>query len=245
METFFDFSRFSRNILLNEIDFQGQERICQVSILCIGCGGLANHILPILVASGVGRVGIVDFDIISDSNLPRQTVFMESDIKKNKVASMKDFLELRNSKCVIDIFYEKSQEIIFDIAKNYDIIIDSTDSLASRIASNRACIQFEKPFFTGASQGFVGHVYSFANHLKGFPCYECLFSEIVENEKTCENSGVFPPIVQITGGFIASNVLKYIVGINLDFTEFLIFDILGNNRKINFLKESKCKVCVK
>jgi len=236
-----DLSRFSRNILLNEIDVSGQERICQASILCIGCGGLANHILPILASSGIKTLGIVDFDIVSVSNLPRQVIFREQDIGRKKVDCMKEFLLERNLGCKIHTSYERGEDIVHKIASDYDIIIDLTDSLQSRLNSNKISLAEKKPFFTCSAQGFVGQVYSFANHLANFPCYACLFGDVNESEVlTCQNAGVFPPIVEIIGGFIASNILKYLSDIELDFTEFLLFDLLKNNRKINFLKDSQC-----
>lgn len=240
-----DLERFSRNILLNEIDVSGQEKICNSKILCIGCGGLASFVLPLLVASGVKKIGIIDFDTIEKSNLPRQIVFNENNIKKPKIKEMQKFLQERNSLCDIKIF-NGEHTIAPNIIQDYDCIADLTDSLESRLFCNKLTFEHQKPFFTGSAQGFIGHVYSFGNHLENLPCYECLFGEIKSNEITCENSGVFPPTVEIIGGFITSNILKYFIGIPIDFTQFLLLDTLSPSfiKSIKMNKEINC-ICYK
>jgi molybdopterin/thiamine biosynthesis adenylyltransferase len=236
--------RFSRNILLNEIDISGQQKICDASVLCVGCGGIAAFVLPLLVASGVKRLCIIDYDTIAISNLPRQTMFREKDIGKLKVEVAKDFLRARSSVCEIKVI-NGNHEFARNIIDGYDCIVDLTDSLESRLFCNKLALQMKKPLFTGAAQGFVGHVYSFANHLNDFPCYGCLFGGIKEVEQTCENSGVFSPIVEIVGGFIVSNILKYFAGISLHFSRFLFLDLLGNNRHIEMIKDLQCLCCKK
>ncbi|MFT4968116.1 MAG: molybdopterin/thiamine biosynthesis adenylyltransferase [Candidatus Deianiraeaceae bacterium] len=238
-----DLERFSRNILLNEIDIAGQERISNASVLCVGCGGLASFVLPLLVSNGVKQIGIVDFDIIESSNLPRQTMFTEEDIGWKKIEVAKKFLQKRNSNCKIEEI-DGNHEMTKNCIDNYDVIIDLTDSRASRIFCNRLTLKHKKPFFTGAAQGFIGHIYSFANHLHHFPCYECLFSNDIVDEKTCSNAGVFPPIVEIVGGFITSNVLKYLFNKEINFNEFLFLDLLTSIRAIKMTKDSVC-ICSK
>lgn len=270
--------KYSRNILLDEIDIKGQEEICNSSILCIGCGGLASFTLPLLVASGIKKIGIVDFDTIDISNLPRQIMFTERDIGKYKVDVAKEYLQKLNPHCTIEIF-KNNHTIAKNIIKNYDAIADLTDSKASRTFANQLSLQYKKPFFTGSAIGFQGHVYSFGNHLPHKPCYECLFGEDVnENDEqcstkhknsivedyinntfqlrkqifeenlnqtaspqTCGNSGVFPPIVATVGSMIASEILKHLAGIPLNFTTFLLLDLLSHNRQIKLVKDPSCQ----
>jgi molybdopterin/thiamine biosynthesis adenylyltransferase len=231
--------RFSRNILLDEIDITGQVKFANSSALVIGGGGLASFVLPLIVSNGVGEITIYDDDKVSSSNLPRQVIFTEKQVGKFKVDCIKKYLQERNSTCEIEVFRQKFTRI--DISK-YSCIIDLTDSYQSRILSNRLALEFKKPFFTGSTQGFVGQVYSFANHLNGMPCYECLFSEIDESScQTCENAGVFAPAVEIVGGFIAANVLKYLAGITVDFEEILLLNLLENFKKTKLTKDSNCQ----
>jgi molybdopterin/thiamine biosynthesis adenylyltransferase len=231
--------RYSRNILLNEIDIKGQAGICDASVLVIGAGGLASFVLPLLASSGVGRITIYDDDKVSVSNLPRQVIFTEKNVGKYKVDCVKKYLQERNSACKIDVFREKFQEI--DISK-YSCIVDLTDSYQSRKLANAVAMKYKKPFFTGSAQGFVGQVYSFANHLDNMPCYECLFSEIDEQScQTCENAGVFPPVVEIIGGFIAANILKHLAGINVDFQEIMILDLFKGFKTAKLTKDVNCK----
>jgi len=236
--------RFSRNILLNEIDISGQQKICNASVLCVGSGGLAAFVLPLLVASGVKKLCIIDYDTVMISNLPRQTIFKDADIGKLKVEVAKAFLQERSLACEITAIND-NHEFTKNVIDDYDCIVDLTDSLESRLFCNNLSLHKKKPLFTGAAQGFVGHVYSFANHLNEFPCYECLFGNIKDVGQTCENSGVFSPIVEIVGGFIASNILKYFTGISLDFSQFLFLDLLGNNRSIKMIKDLQCACCKK
>ena len=236
--------RFSRNILLNEIDISGQQKICDASVLCVGCGGLAAFVLPLLVASGVKKLCIIDYDTVMISNLPRQIIFGEKDIGKLKVEVAKTFLQERNTVCEIKAI-KGNHEFTKNVIDNYDCIVDLTDSLESRLFCNELALQKKKPLFTGAAQGFVGHVYSFANHLNDFPCYECLFGNVKDVGQTCENSGVFSPIVEIVGGFIVSNILKYFAGIPLNFSQFLFLDLLGGNRSIKMIKDLQCVCCKK
>ena len=252
MTTGIDIERFSRNISLNGIGIDGQKKICESSVLCVGAGGLASHVLPILVSCGLGKLTIVDFDTVASSNLPRQTMFREQDVGLNKVDCAKKFLMERNFLCEIEAICENVVEnggnIMQKIAYNYDVVLDLTDSLSSRINSNKVSLEHKRPFFTGAVRGFAGHVYSFGNHISSsqLPCYECLFSDIDEEGVTnMQGLGVFPPMVEVIGGFIAGNVLKYLAGINLDFQEFLILDIMNGNKKIKILKDEKCKACGK
>lgn len=231
--------RFSRNILLDEVDISGQNAICNSSVLVIGGGGLASFVLPLLVSNGVGEIAIYDDDKISISNLPRQVIFTEKQIGKFKVDCIKKYLQYRNSACKIDVFSKKFAEI--DISK-FSCIVDLTDSYQSRILANRMSIECKKPFFTGSVQGFAGQVYSFANHLEGMPCYECLFVDIDENScQTCETAGVFAPAVGVVGGLVASNILKYLAGTKLDFNEIMLLNLLGEIRKTRLKQDLNCQ----
>ena len=248
MNVIFDEERFSRNVLLNGIGFDGQAKILNSSVACVGSGGLASHVLPILASCGVGKFAIIDFDEIASSNLPRQTMFREQDLGLKKADCAKKFLLERNSSCKIEAICENGGNALHNIAQNYDVILDLTDSLASRLNSNKVSLEFQKPFFTGSARGFAGHVYSFGNHINSqkTPCYACLFDDISEKEVTqMQGLGVFPPIVEIIGGFISANVLKYLAGIELDFQEFLILDIINGNKKTKILKDTQCKACGK
>jgi molybdopterin/thiamine biosynthesis adenylyltransferase len=236
-----DLEKYSRNILLDEIDIEGQGGICKASIVVLGCGGLASFVLPILVSCGVKSLVIIDFDTVSLSNLPRQIMFQEADIGKKKVEIAKSFLQKLNQNCEI-IAVNGNHELLETF--KCDAIVDLTDSAASRYHSNFVSIGQKKPFFTGSAIGFEGHVYSFANHKFAFPCYECVFprtEEVLKQEQSCANMGVFPPIVEIIGGFIASNILKYFAKMEVDFHEFLYFNLIKGNRKIRINQDKKCQ----
>ena len=218
--------------------------------------------MPLLVANGIKKIGIIDFDTIELSNLPRQIMFTEKDIGKYKVEVTKEYLQKLNPNCTIEIF-NNNHTVAKNIIENYDAIADLTDSKASRIFANRLALQHKKPFFTGSAIGFKGHIYSFGNHLPNKPCYECLFSEEsndsiktstqlrkqvceknynkIEPPQTCGNSGVFSPIVATVGSMIASEILKHFAGIPLNFTTFLLLDFLTNNRSIEMVIDPKCQ----
>ena len=246
--------RHSRTILLQDINFEGYLSISQSKVLIVGAGGLSSSIISILSSSGVKEIGIWEDDTLEISNLQRQFIFKEQDVGRKKSLLASNFIESLNSSIKVSLVDKKLSEETFEefteFAKNFDVIIDGTDSFTSRVLSNKTSILLQKPLFTGSAIGFEGHVYSFAGFMEQNPCYSCLFGsdyQTFKELKTCANSGVFPPIPSIIGSIIAQNVLYFLATSKCDFTKFISVNFQNSNyfKEIKMKKDEKCTICLK
>ncbi len=205
-----DKERYTRQIALEEVGVEGQELLARSSVLVVGVGGLGSPVASLLVSSGVGRVGIVDFDTVSLSNLPRQRLYTTKDIGKSKVACAAQRLRAMNP--AVDIveynttFDETSAE---EIARGYDIIVDGCDNIPTRYIMDAISKRLSIPYIYGAIDGFVGQV-SIFNYQRAAG-YEELYP------RACAPSNATPPAVMsttpaIVGAFEANEALKIILG---------------------------------
>ncbi len=241
--------RYSRHILIDKIGEEGQKKIKEASVLVVGAGGLGSPILMYLAAGGVGRVGIVDGDVVSLSNLSRQVLYTDYDIGKKKVFVAKKRLEQMNPNTKIEIYPEwLNEEIALHIFAKYDCIVDATDNFKTRYLINKMAVSLEKTLFIGAVGRFTGQVVDVLPHKT--PCYNCIFPEKEEKtlsfmtERSREN-GVFTSLVGVIGTIVANEVLKYILGIGKNFFgKLLIYDALNNDFSvIPVEKNPSCKIC--
>lgn len=239
-------TRYSRTILLEGVDFEGQKKISSSKVLIVGAGGLSSSIISILACSGIGVIYISEPDTLELSNLQRQFIYKNSDIGKSKAQLAKKFIKELNPE--IEVI------TINDITKATDInaIVNGTDNFKSRLECNKLAFDLNIPFFTGSAVNFVGHVYSFFPSMN-FGCYACLFgSDENYNEKlTCGNSGVFPSLPTIIGSMMAHNVLFFLsyhkIELKEFFTKFILVDFLKQKyfKEITFEKDKKCTICQK
>ena len=207
-----ELQRYSRHILLPEVNKSGQEKLKSAKVLVIGAGGLGCPVLLYLVSAGVGTIGIIDFDTVSLSNLHRQVLYTENDINKAKVHVAKQNLEKLNPHTQINA-YNKSltttnaRKLIAD----YDIIIDGSDNFSTRYLVNDACILENKPLVYGAIQQFEGQISVF--NYKGGPSYRCLFPELPDASiiPSCSEAGVLGVLPGIIGTQMASETIKIIL----------------------------------
>jgi molybdopterin/thiamine biosynthesis adenylyltransferase len=246
--------RNSRTILLNGIDYEGFLSFANAKILIVGAGGLSSSVLSILSCAGIGQISIWDGDVIELSNLQRQFIYKTENVGEKKVdMALKFSTEINPEIKCFPYFKNLSQENydeFLELATKSDLVIDGTDSFLSRSLANKACIQAQKPFFTGSCIGFEGQVYSFFTEENSQnPCYACIFGadfETFKEERTCSNAGIFPPIPSIIGSLIANNVLlflskKYLAQKNF-FQKFTIFKEI-HFREISMKKDLRCEVC--
>ena len=240
-------SRYERQSILPEIGQTGQDKISAAAVLCIGAGGLGCPALLYLAAAGVGRIGIVDFDTVDESNLQRQILFTVKQIGQNKAKAAKEHLEALNPEIEISAYSEeltdKNVESLFD---NYDIIIDGTDNFSTKFLINDAAIKMNKPFVYGSILGFDGQVAVF--NYKGGPCYRCLFPEAPKGHiPNCAESGVIGAVAGIIGTTQAMEALKII-------TDHKSFQPLSgklwtidmhsmSNRLLSLNKDAICSCC--
>lgn len=169
--------RYSRHLILPEVGMAGQRRIRNASVLCIGAGGLGSPIAMYLAAAGIGKLGIVDFDVVDFSNLQRQILHTESDVGRPKAVSARETLAGINPHTEVVLYNTRiSSENALELIRPFDVVVDGTDNFPTRYLTNDACVLLKKPNVYGSIFRFEGQASVFAPHLGG-PCYRCLYPE--------------------------------------------------------------------
>ena len=207
-----ELDRYSRQVMLEEIGYQGQLKLKQSKVCVVGVGGLGNPIVTRLAAMGVGKLRIVDRDVIELSNLHRQTMFNEDDVGQVKVETAAKKLRKLNPDIVVEeLPVSINDYTALDVVDGCDVVVDALDSVDARYALNKACIEKKIPFVTGAAVGVTGQ--SFTILPKVSACYHCLFPSLDEDSMpTCSIEGVHPSILSIVGGIEVSEAVKIITG---------------------------------
>ena len=226
------FRKFEKQIILKKVGVAGQKKILSSKILLVGVGGLGCPLATYLAASGIGEIGLVDFDKIEISNLNRQTLFKESDIGKYKVDQAKKAIKQINKNTKISLFKKRlTKKNISQICKKFDIICDGTDNYITRYLINDYCRLKKKILISSAINKFDGHLMKFNFKRKG-PCYRCFMPEPPENEKNCQADGIFSPVAGIMGSLQANEALKSLLDKKNEFSNYLIvFDGLKTEFK--------------
>ncbi|MEG4417569.1 molybdopterin-synthase adenylyltransferase MoeB [Microcoleus sp. LAD1_D5] len=208
-----EYERYSRHLILPEVGLDGQKRLKAASVLCIGTGGLGSPLLLYLAAAGVGRIGIVDFDIVDHSNLQRQVIHGTSWVGKPKIESAKNRILEINPFCQVDLYETRvSSENAIDIATPYDIIIDGTDNFPTRYLMNDVCVLLNKPNVYGSIFRFEGQATVF--NYEGGPNYRDLYPEPPPPGMvpSCAEGGVLGVLCGVVGSIQATEAIKIILG---------------------------------
>jgi len=239
-------ARYSRHLLLPEVGVKGQEKLCNAKVLCIGTGGLGSPLGLYLAAAGIGTLGLVDFDIVDQSNLQRQIMHGESTVGKLKVDSAKDRLADMNSDVEVITYNTRlSSENAMEIFKGYDIIVDGTDNFPTRYLANDAAVLLGKPYIYGCILRFEGQASVF--HSKEGPCYRCLYPEPPPPGlvPSCAEGGVLGVLPGIIGLIQATEVVKLILGKGETLVgRLMIFDALAMKfREMKLRKDKDCPIC--
>lgn len=242
-----EIARYSRHLIMPEVTLDGQRRLKAASVLCIGTGGLGSPIALYLAAAGIGRLGLVDGDVVDFSNLQRQILHGTKDVGRKKLNSARDAIREINPNVQIDLhdtFF--TSENALEIARDYDIVIDGTDNFPTRYLSNDVCVFLKKPNIYGSIFRFDGQCTVFAPHLGG-PCYRCMFPEPPPPGMvpTCAEGGVLGVLPGIIGVLQAIEAIKLIVGIGDSLMGRLVnFDALSLKfREFKLRRDPKCPVC--
>jgi len=240
-----ELDRYSRQVMLEEIGYQGQLKLKQAKVCVVGVGGLGNPITERLAAMGVGNIRIVDRDVIELSNLHRQTMFNEDDVGQVKVETAAKKLRKLNPDIVIEeLPISINDYTAFDVVDGCDVVIDALDSVNARYSLNKACIEKKIPFVTGAAVGVTGQSFTILPNESA--CYHCLFPALDEDSMpTCSIEGVHPSILSIIGGIEVSEAVKIITGKEPSLKNKVLHVDL-ENLIFNFTKVSKveeCSVC--
>ncbi|AUT03573.1 molybdenum cofactor biosynthesis protein MoeB [Nostoc sp. CENA543] len=208
-----DYERYSRHLILPEVGVDGQKRLKAASVLCIGTGGLGSPLLLYLAAAGIGRIGIVDFDVVDTSNLQRQVIHGTSWVGKPKIESAKNRIHEINPYCQVDLYETRlSSENALDIVKDYDIVVDGTDNFPTRYLVNDACVLLNKPNVYGSIFRFEGQATVF--NYEGGPNYRDLYPEPPPPGMvpSCAEGGVLGILPGIIGVIQATETVKIILG---------------------------------
>jgi adenylyltransferase/sulfurtransferase len=238
--------RYSRHLIMPEVGVEGQLKLKAGSVLCIGAGGLGSPAALYLAAAGVGRIGIVDFDVVDYSNLQRQVIHSTRDVGRSKLASAKDRLLGLNPHITVDTYETAlSSKNALDLFKPYDVIVDGTDNFPTRYLVNDACVILGKPNAYGSIFRFEGQASVFAT--RNGPCYRCLYPEPPPPGlvPSCAEGGVLGVLPGVIGTIQATEAVKLIMGIGEPLIgRFLIYDALRMKfRELKLKKDPDCPVC--
>lgn len=248
-------NRYKRHLILPEVGVEGQKKLLNAKVLCIGAGGLGSPISLYLAAAGVGTIGMADIDVVSPSNLQRQVLFGVSTLGIDKVTAAARRLKDLNPDCnVIEHKTVVNSENVLDLLKDYDVIIDGTDNFPTRYCVNDACVLLKKPNVYGSIFRFEGMVTVFAPHLPNplragehGPCYRCMYPEPPDpgSVPSCAEGGVIGVLPGIIGTLQANEVIKLILGIGTPaigkLTTFAALDLEFKTYKVR--RDPTCPIC--
>ena len=239
--------RYSRHLILPEVGLAGQKKIRATSVFCIGAGGLGSPIAMYLAAAGIGKIGIVDFDTVDQSNLQRQILHTDADVGRSKAQSAKETINAINPNVEVVLHETRiTSENALDLIRPYDIVVDGTDNFPTRYLTNDACVLLNKPNVYGSIFRFEGQASVFAPHLGG-PCYPCLYPEPPPPGMvpSCAEGGVLGVLPGLIGCIQTTEILKLALGQGTPLIgRLLLFNALDMKfRELKLRKDPACPVC--
>ena len=236
--------RYSRQIILKNIGAIGQKKILNSKILIVGVGGLGCPVADLLARSGVGEIGVIDYDKVNLSNIHRQTLYTAKDVNKYKVDVVKKKINLINKDVKIITYNKRANEKnLSNIIKKYEIIVDGSDNFKTKFLLNEFSLKLKKILIVGAISKFDGHIFTFDFNLKKSPCLKCFYQSEPSNDiLNCETEGILGSTANIVGAMQANEILKKILNIGKDLkSNILILDLLNLKfRKVLFKKRKNC-----
>ncbi len=239
--------RYSRHLILPEVGLAGQKKIKATSVLCVGTGGLGSPIQMYLAAAGIGKLGIVDFDVVDYSNLQRQILHTDADVGRPKTESARETIRGINPNCQVEVYNTRiTTENALALIRPYDIVVDGTDNFPTRYLTNDACVLLKKPNVYGSIFRFDGQASVFAPHLGG-PCYRCLYPEPPPPGMvpSCAEGGVLGVLPGIIGCIQATEIIKLAIGKgNSLIGRLLLFNALDMKfKELKLRKDPACPIC--
>jgi molybdopterin/thiamine biosynthesis adenylyltransferase len=247
--------RYARHLVLREIGGPGQQKLKAASVLLVGMGGLGAPAALYLAAAGVGRIGLLDPDVVSLSNLQRQVLYGMDDLGVGKAVSASVRLAELNPEIALEPIPERLDEAnACDLVRPWDVVVDGTDDFGARFAVNAACVAEGKPLVSGAIGRWSGQVGVFgAGTTRGRPaaerqpCYQCLVPEIPPEAETCSVVGVVGALAGVVGSMMALETIKLITGAGEPLMgRLMIYDALdGETRTVRVSADPECPVCAR
>jgi adenylyltransferase/sulfurtransferase len=238
--------RYSRQIMLPQVDVAGQEQLLAAHALIVGAGGLGSPAAIYLAAAGIGKLSIADDDVVELSNLQRQILHHDADIGKQKTASARKALASINPGVRVTALPERLQGERLDSAvEQVDVVLDCSDNFATRFAVNAACVTHATPLVSGAAVRLEGQLAVFLPGQENSPCYSCLYREGEEEDQTCSGNGVLAPVVGIIGSMQALEAIKVILGLGETLCgRLVVFDGMTHEwRILTVPRDPDCPVC--
>ncbi|MDP1878789.1 MAG: adenylyltransferase/sulfurtransferase MoeZ [Actinomycetota bacterium] len=238
--------RYSRHMIIPDVGMTGQKRLMNAKVLCVGAGGLGSPALMYLAAAGVGTLGIVEFDVVDESNLQRQIIHGQSDIGRSKAQSARDSVREINPHVTVNLHEERlDSSNVMDLFAQYDLIVDGTDNFATRYLVNDACVLLNKPYVWGSIYRFDGQASVFwAEH---GPCYRCLYPEPPPPGMvpSCAEGGVLGVLCASIGSIQVTEAIKLLTGIGDSLLgRLMVYDALDMTyRQVKIRKDPNCAVC--
>ena len=239
-----DFMRYSRQMLLEDIAIDGQQKLLASRVLIVGLGGLGSPAALYLAGAGVGTLVLADDDDVHLSNLQRQIVFTTDDIARSKSQVARQRLGRLNPEISLFALEQRlSGEALRHAVDNADLVLDCTDNMATRQAINAACVAQNTPLITASAVGFGGQIMVLTPPwAQG--CYRCLWPDEAEPERNCRTAGILGPVVGVMGTLQALEAIKLLSGITTTSGELRLFDARANNwRSLALRRASDCPVC--
>ena len=238
--------RYSRQIMLPEVDIAGQEKLLAARVLVVGLGGLGSPVAMYLAAAGVGRLVLADFDRVDLSNLQRQIVHSTERIGASKVASAAATLRGLNPGAAVTALEERlSDQHLLREVRAADVVVDCSDNFTTRFALNRACVAQRTPLVSGAAIRLEGQVAVFDSRVEEGGCYRCLYQAGEDENLSCAESGVLAPLVGIVGSVQALETIKLLLGFGEPLRgRLLILDAKTMTwRELKLSRDRQCPVC--
>lgn len=238
--------RYSRQILLSQIDVEGQLKLKQSRVLIVGLGGLGSPVALYLAAAGVGTLHLADFDALDLTNLQRQVLHETAMVGRSKADSAQARLQAMNPEVQLVLHKTPMDEAqLLHLLDEVDVVMDCTDNFAIREAMNRACVAKQVPWVSGAGIRVGGQITVFDPRRAESPCYHCLYGEGDEAELTCSEAGVLGPLVGLVGSLQALEALKLLVGFGETLCgRLLLIDALTTRfRELKVRRDLGCAVC--
>jgi molybdopterin/thiamine biosynthesis adenylyltransferase len=238
--------RYSRQIMLPQVDIAGQEKLLASRTFIIGAGGLGSPAAMYLAAAGIGHLAIADHDVVDLSNLQRQLLHRSCDIGREKAASARDtLLSINPDVRVTALPLSLQGEALEEQVRLADIVLDCSDNFATRFSVNAACVRQRTPLVSGAAIRMQGQLAVFDSRKQNSPCYSCLYREGEQEDQTCAENGVLSPLVGIIGSLQALEAIKVILALGNSLAgRLVIFDGLQHDwRNLTLSRDPACPVC--
>ena len=238
--------RYSRQIMLPEMDIAGQQCLVDATVLIIGMGGLGCPAAMYLAAAGVGHLILADDDKVDLTNLQRQIAHSQANIGASKVDSVRQTLQGLNPDLRITALHQRLLgEALDEAVAQADVVVDASDNFTTRFAINRSCVKQGKPLVSGAAIRMEGQVAVFDSREAGSPCYQCLYTEGEDEQASCSQNGVMAPVVGIIGSIQAMETIKLLSGVGRPLAgRLLLLDAATMQwREMKLPRDPSCPVC--